>query len=138
MRSLKSETLVKNEFSIYSLTHGRPQNDATWKRVRMHDSLYYEQEIHDTDLNAKEYAGSYLLKIIYDGEHPEAAYNEATKTYLAYEMSYLTFTKHKLVISDNGYYEDPLTYYADGYLGWANKIAELLPLEYQPAHTPNQ
>ena len=48
------------------------------------------------------------------------------------QTSYLKFKRDQLVIHDNGYYENPLSFYMEGYLEWSEKIAELMPLEYQP------
>ena len=74
---------------------------------------------------------SVQLKIVYSGEQQEYDYNQRAYRYALPQTSYLKFRRDQLVIHDNGYYENPLSFYMEGYLAWSEKIAELMPLEYQ-------
>ena len=72
-----------------------------------------------------------LLHIIYKNEKEEENYarrGEAKKM----QFSTVHFLGNKLKIYDNGYYEDVRDVFFEGYMGWSEKLAELLPLEYFP------
>jgi hypothetical protein len=48
------------------------------------------------------------------------------------QQSIIHFLGKQLKIYDNGYYENVMDVFFEGYMGWSEKIAELLPLEYAP------
>jgi hypothetical protein len=75
------------------------------------------------------------LLVIYKNEKPDAEY-QRTQGMNAYpqQTTRLFFTSEQvkqLQVYSNGSYFNPMELYLDGYMGW-EKIAELLPLEYQP------
>ena len=71
-----------------------------------------------------------MLRVTYKGEGPEYNYKGYVEGFK--QISIIKFPKRQLIIHENGYYENPLSFYIDGYWSWANKIAELMPLEYEP------
>lgn len=48
------------------------------------------------------------------------------------QQSVIHFLGKQLKIYDNGYYENVMDVFFEGYMGWSEKLAELLPLEYAP------
>jgi hypothetical protein len=40
-----------------------------------------------------------------------------------------------VTVYDNGYYEEPNDILLDGYLGWSEKMGDMLPLNYVPVVT---
>ncbi len=139
MRSLKNNALYENKFSIYLMSKYIDSLNMTGlgKEIR-DDTAYTVYPIkYRSDLYEKEFKERILLKIVYEGENQEINFSQSRDLYLL-QTSYLEFKKHGLVIYDNGYYLDPLSYYMDGYLGWSTKVAELLPLEYQPRANTQQ
>jgi len=46
------------------------------------------------------------------------------------QESVVYFLENKTIIYQNGYYEPITNVFLSGYLGWSEKIAELLPLDY--------
>ncbi len=75
-----------------------------------------------------------ILKVTYRGEPEElhfALERRIGQQSDTKQTSYLHFPQKKLEIANNGYYPvDQIVF--DGYLGWASKIAEMLPLNYEP------
>lgn len=51
------------------------------------------------------------------------------------QKSHFTFLQPNLKIYRNGYYEDVRSLFLTGYLSWHEKIATLLPLEFEPSTT---
>jgi len=112
MRSLKFNCLKEDDFYIYL------EQKNKW--IPINESFFLSS---GPDSLVR-------LKIVYQGETQE--YNYSRQNVYSYQTSYLKFRKNDLLIHDNGYYENPLKFYLEGYLAWSEKIAELLPLEYQP------
>ena len=52
-----------------------------------------------------------------------------------YQVSFITFKKDFTTIFENGFYMEQTSVFMDGYLGWAEKIGELMPLSYYPTIT---
>jgi hypothetical protein len=131
MRSLKSKQLKQNGFYVYALTHRLERGDEQPKQVLVNDSLYFQREVHEKDLLNTRKPEKYFLKIVYQNEQPEKGFI-ATKDIPFEEVSYLRYANPGLTVYENGYYEDALSYYLEGYISWSNKIADMVPMEYQP------
>jgi hypothetical protein len=151
MRSLKYSCLEEEDFFIYLMNK---TSYATLvpglEREKRNDTLFSMRRITASDLFAENPDSHILLKVVYTGESQEYNYDKTKPGWLSktnYEKtrgdvlpqtSYLRFVRQTLVIHDNGYYDNALSIYMDGYLGWSEKIAELLPLEYQPIPKPRK
>lgn len=74
-----------------------------------------------------------ILHVIYKGEPEEMAYAQSQgRQALRYQESRIHFIGAPITLYANGYYEDARDVYFEGYMGWADKMANLLPLEYVP------
>ena len=73
-----------------------------------------------------------LMVVFNEGE--EKAY-AVGRNPAARQQSIVHLLGKQLKVYDNGYYENVMDVFLEGYLGWSEKIAELLPLEYSP---PNE
>lgn len=72
-----------------------------------------------------------LLRVVFKNEHEEVNYSSGRQP-LKVQISIVHFLVDQLRIYDNGYYEDVRNVFLEGYMGWSEKLAELLPLEYVP------
>jgi hypothetical protein len=72
------------------------------------------------------------MKLVFSGEYEDAQYSGITRYYARPQTSYLRFEDDKVMLYDNGYYENLFSIVLDGYLGWTDRIAEMVPQEYQP------
>jgi hypothetical protein len=85
----------------------------------------------DPSRNVVLYTG--YLYIVYKKEREEFTYalnnhrDAVSEQHSTVEISY-----PGIAIYENGYYEDVRNVFFDGYMGWAEKISDLLPLEYRP------
>jgi CarboxypepD_reg-like domain len=131
MRSLKFSCLKENDFQVYLMTPKAPGVMATETEMR-DNILYAVNQIDESVILGAKPNARLLLKIVYNGETEEFNYMRRTSRYTLPQRSYLKYLKHGLIIHDNGYHEDPLSYFIDGYFAWTEKVAELIPLEYQP------
>ena len=133
MRSLKAEQLRQNDFKLFLLTKvPATSHEAFAETERRRDTVYSVLPISESALFKRNFNERGLFKIVYTGETQEINYDRSPRSYLLPQTSYFQITHHGLIIYDNGYYEDPLGYILDGYLGWSSNVAELFPLEYQP------
>jgi len=78
--------------------------------------------------NVLQYTGK-LLVTFREGEESKYAIGRQP---MRIQRSVVHFLGKQLLIYDNGYYEDVHDVFLEGYWGWSEKIAELLPLEYNP------
>lgn len=128
---------------------GYKKTNSKLKEMRMADDsldFYYDlrsqpvlvdsigRQITDTkdiinDNNTLQYKG--LLRVVYKGEREEFAYAQSQgRAQLRYQYSVVQLRGDQLKIYDNGYYENQTDVFLEGYLGWYEKIGNLLPLEY--------
>ncbi|MCZ8217403.1 MAG: carboxypeptidase-like regulatory domain-containing protein [Cyclobacteriaceae bacterium] len=71
------------------------------------------------------------LKVLYK-EREEALYAMGQRRPpQRFQESVVHFTDDELKIYPNGYYEDVRSLFMQGYLGWSEKIAEMLPTDYK-------
>jgi len=81
-----------------------------------------------------EYQG--MLKIDYRKEYEEVGYLRlAGRTTIKWQTSILYFLAPNLKLYENGYYEDYRTIFVENYWAWSEKMADMLPLDYQPETT---
>jgi hypothetical protein len=130
MRSLKYSCLHENNFDIYFLEQ-KTLNDRFPESEKINDTLYSVIHTDEHELFNRKTLKNSILKIAYHAELQEANYDNRQGANLLPQTSYLKIKKSNLIIHDNGYYEEPLNYHLDGYLGWSTKIAEQMPVEYQ-------
>jgi hypothetical protein len=71
-----------------------------------------------------------MLMVVYS-EREEVGY-AIGRAPASKQQSIIHFLGKQLKIYDNGYYENVMDVFFEGYLGWSEKISELLPLEYVP------
>ncbi|MBK8290757.1 MAG: carboxypeptidase-like regulatory domain-containing protein [Flammeovirgaceae bacterium] len=78
-----------------------------------------------------EYQG--MLKIDYKKEKEEGGYLKvAGRTSVKWQTSIINFKAPKLKLYANGYYEDYRDVFVENYWAWSEKMADTLPLDYQP------
>lgn len=142
MVSLKYSCLAENNFSIFLLEKNHGQGPAGGEWEKLGDTLFRVKRITEAELFARRKNERLLLKIIYAGEtqepnyyrnhsHEDAGRANRLVVQALPQTSYIKFTRHELVIYENGYYEDPLTFLIYGYMAW-ERMADLLPAEYRP------
>jgi hypothetical protein len=74
-----------------------------------------------------------ILRVIYKNEREEAVYARAMgRGPMKVQLTDIHLQGEKLTLYDNGYYEDVQEVFFEGYMGWSEKISDLLPLEYKP------
>ena len=133
MRSLQSRTLRENSFTIYWHEKlSKERQKLNMDRGMPFDTASYFFRTNEARLFARKPDSVVQLKIVYKSEPEEFGFpgkgsNSTDQT------SFLKFKRSSLVIHENGYYENPLDFYLEGYLAWSEKIAELMPWEYEPA-----
>jgi hypothetical protein len=74
-------------------------------------------------------------QIVFDDKEEQEYLWQVRRKYTAKQKSIFHFSNNSLKIYANGYYEDVRSLLVEGYLSWHEKIANMLPLEYEP---PNQ
>lgn len=116
---------VRDSLTYYMILRSRP---------KLVDSVGYK--ITDTrplfsadDNSILQYSG--MLQVTFD-EREEARYALGRQP-LKKQRSVVHLLGKQLRIYDNGYYEDVRNVFLDGYWAWSEKIAELLPLDYEPS-----
>lgn len=72
-----------------------------------------------------------LIQVTFKREAEENNYT-VEKPPLKTQQSVINFL-NQIKIYENGYYEKVNDVFFDGYMGWSEKLAELLPQEYMPA-----
>ncbi|NOS92163.1 MAG: carboxypeptidase-like regulatory domain-containing protein [Cyclobacteriaceae bacterium] len=70
--------------------------------------------------------------IIFDANEEIEYLRVARRTQIAKQQSQFNFIHPTLKVYPNGYYEDVRTLFLFGYLSWHEKIATLLPSDYEP------
>ena len=132
MRSLQSKRLRANSFMIY--WHEKVSEETqklNKERGIPFDTATYFFATTEARLFARKPDSVIQLKIVYEHEPEEFGYSGRIPN-SSDQTSFLKFRRGSLVIHENGYYENPLDFYLEGYLAWSEKIAELMPWEYEP------
>lgn len=89
----------------------------------------------DSARNTISYTG--MLRIIYKKESEESRYAIFNNRAPARHQHSTVHILAPVRIYENGYYENVQDIFFEGYMGWAEKIADLLPLEYIPPQNVN-
>jgi hypothetical protein len=84
-----------------------------------------------TGLTAKVFRFKGTLKVVYRGEFEPPEYRRNNKV-PGYQVSFITFKNERLTIFENGFYLEQNSVYLEGFLGWAEKVGELIPMSYYP------
>lgn len=89
-------------------------------------------EIKPHYTNVVEYKG--MLQVIYKKEREELGYRLLTHSSFRSkeQLSWISFLDDRLIIYDNGYYDDNKSVFLQKYWGYSSNLAELLPMEYLP------
>lgn len=111
IQALKSKHLNNSGFRLQDM-HGV---DFPWKKLFVDDKS-----------NVIKYNGKLVL--IYDRELAERIYDPQRR----WQESMLNFSGNAVKIYDNGTFDRFQDMVLEGYLAWSSRIAELLPLAYQP------
>jgi hypothetical protein len=130
MKSFRDSTLKENMYEISLLMPAGLKDSTEDIKIWLADSLYSVYNLTQRELSKKMMRTGLMLRVIYKDEGPE--YNYKGYVQGSKQISFIKFPKRQFIIRENGYYENPLSFYIDGYWSWANKIAELMPLEYEP------
>jgi CarboxypepD_reg-like domain len=116
-RSLKLRCLDEDGFKIFAIRNNKP--------VPIDESYFFTAK-PDSIIRAND-----KIEIVYSKAYEEINFTGRPSVNIP-QTSYLSLDSHGLVIYDNGYYEDPMTVLMQGYLGWREKLAMFVPLEYEP------
>lgn len=145
-RNRPSEEILRKEITKYQtrIKNGERVNVGKGDSLGYFLNLRAQPKIIDSlateELNVSEiikepmrvtYQG--LLRVDYIPEREEAGY---ARTYnrpsRKDQTSVLHFMAPTLKIFENGYYENIYDVFLEGYWSWSEKMADLLPLDYQP------
>jgi hypothetical protein len=103
------------------------------------DSLGYRfrtgEELITSDENPAAINFTGMLRVIYTKELEEQAFIVFGNRPPGPQQSTLHLMRNGVKVYDNGYYEEPNDILLDGYLGWSEKIGDMLPLNYVPSVT---
>jgi hypothetical protein len=110
MRSLLKRELAENLFTIMK-----------GKQALVEDSLF-----QTSSGNIMTFRGD--LNVVFTGETEDFQYRGVRST--NFQQSTLTFVDKKITIYENGYFEKPAGVILNGYLGWSESVANMIPLEY--------
>ena len=117
-----------DSLSFYDNLRRRPEYQDSLGRVFTDLSM-----LMGADRNTILYTG--YLYIVYKKEREESTYAYNNQRGAVNEQhSIIQIFYPGLVVYENGYYEDVRNIFFDGYMGWAEKISDLLPLDYLPAN----
>lgn len=72
-----------------------------------------------------------ILQVTYKNEREENNYTP-DKPPLKQQQSIIHFLGNSIKLYENGYYEDVRDVFFEGYMGWSEKLAELLPQDFIP------
>lgn len=72
------------------------------------------------------------LKIVFKEKEDVAYVLNKRRAPQKVQQSVVHFLADEIKIYPNGYFEDVRFVFLEGYLGWAEKIAEMLPIDYKP------
>jgi hypothetical protein len=90
------------------------------------------QEIFEKGSNSViTYKGS--LEVVFRNELEEQAYNrQIRKNQREHQKSKIHFLEERVTIDNNGSYENARSIMVEGYWGWSERMADLLPYDYEP------
>jgi len=112
LRSLKKNALTENHFFL---------TDA------QDHPLSATQLFHAGNDSTLFYRGS--MQVVFDAEWPEAGYPIRGRS----QRSELQFSGKPIVVYANGYYHDYRDVVLQGYFGWSDRMAEEVPLGFEPS-----
>jgi hypothetical protein len=138
MRSLRSDKLTANQFNLFYWREAfSVRGSGRLSLSTFYPGGYYMLSVYDFRNMP---ADSLLkLRITYKGANQEYNFDPKRFKQRLPQTSLFNYLEYGLVIYENGYFDDPLSFYMDGYMGWKEKVmAELLPFEFQPAITLKQ
>jgi hypothetical protein len=78
-----------------------------------------------------------MLQVTFKNEREEGNY-ALDRFPTKHQSSIIHFVGKDIKIYENGYYESARDVFFEGYMGWAEKLADLFPLGYEPAEEPEQ
>jgi hypothetical protein len=111
LRSLRKRELKNNSFTVFDF-HNREINEDFLLPMGTDSILYYKG----------------ILNIVFSRERPEYFYNKN----ISKQISTLNFANERTEIYSNGYYREDQHIILQGYMGWSCRIADMVPLGYQP------
>ncbi len=109
--SLRKRELKHNSFTVFDFGN-REINEDSLLGTKTDSILYYKG----------------ILKIVFSKERSEYFYNSK----MSVQISTLNFVNQKTEIYSNGYYREDQHIILQGYMGWSCRIADMVPLGYQP------
>lgn len=84
----------------------------------------------NAERNTLMYTG--MLYVIYKKEAEEENFALQERRPALSQQTSIIHIFQPVRVYDNGYYEDPQSIFFEGYMGWSEKLAGLLPLGYKP------
>ncbi len=130
MRSLYHNQLGRDQFEVRRIVALSPTSNMLVNKIVPRDSLIFKVDSVSVGLNFKDY-----LQVIYTLKSPSPYYSKASSNMgmmRAPQTSQLTLNDNVIKIYENGAYYDGTNLVSAGYWSWSEKMANLLPLDFEP------
>lgn len=135
MRSLYFDKLERDHFEIRRIVPLSLDHNILVQKLVPRDSLIFKVDSVSVGFQFNNY-----LQVTYTLKELPSAYPKNNYTRIGYihnpQISQLTLNNNLVKIYANGAYYDGTNLISSGYWGWSEKMANLLPRDYEPAGTP--
>lgn len=129
MRTLRENTLMQEDFIVRQCTPERPQ----WLGTKTNEAIKVGKQITDTRslFNGDVLSYKGIMQVTYKGDVPGVKYRILRKeSEVEKHQHSLVHFNDSVKIYGNGYCDNVDRIFLEGYFAWAEKVSELLPLEY--------
>ena len=135
MRSIYFDKIERERFEVRRIITLPNNSHQLINKLIPRDSLIFKVDSVSIGLNFKDY-----LQVTYTLKEPPSGYpipNNGKMGYLPMpQTSQLTLNDNVIKIYSNGAYYDGTNLVSSGYWGWSEKMANLLPLDFEPSNNP--
>jgi hypothetical protein len=132
MRSLYFNKLEKDQFEIRRIVSLPNGSHMLVNKIVPRDSLVFKVDSVSVGFNFKDY-----LQVSYTLKEPPTGYPRPGNARMGYmptpQTSQLVLNDNLIKIYANGAYYDGTYLMSSGYWGWSEKMANLLPLDFEPS-----
>jgi len=134
MRSLYYDRLERDQFEVRRIVSSSNNSYFLVNKIVPRDSIIFKVDSVSVGLNFKEY-----LQVTYPLKDLPSSYprNNVRMGFMRTpQTSQLSINDNFIKIFANGAYYDGTNLMSSGYWGWSEKMANLLPLDYEPSNLP--
>jgi hypothetical protein len=130
MRSLYHNQLDRDRFEVRRIINASPTNSFLVEKIVPRDSLIFKVDSVSVGLNFRDH-----LQVVYALKEP-SSYFPRIRSGMGFmrapQTSQLTLNDNVIKIYENGSYYDGTNLVSSGYWSWSEKMANLLPLDFEP------